>query len=139
MDDRIFLLSIEEFREYADHIPKIMCLWWLRSPGVARSVGSYVSLTSYEAFDFGIRVNTAGIAVRPALRLNDKQKSLEIGDRFIEAWFPWIVIGDDIAIAEMPVAFLRFDEESNNYETSDVRRFLLGWYEGRMKDDANVG
>lgn len=123
-DDRIFLLSIEEYEKYRDKIPQNNCWWWLRSPGLhfdgaadVRSAGSvnfYGNLVSNDD------------AVRPALYFSST--SYDPSDKFIYCGVTWVVLDKNLAIAEVPITFNRFDENDNNYETSEVRQLLLEWY-----------
>ena len=49
----------------------------------------------------------------------------EITDR-IEA------LNRELAVAEVPIGCHRYDEDSNDYATSDVRQYLRNWFEGRI-------
>lgn len=130
-DDMIFLLSNEEYERYKSMIPSVYCWWWLRSPGLYSDYAACVN-------DFG-DVNYNGdyvynviSAIRPALRIGDLESSgLEVGKRFIKYEFPWVYLGDNIAIAEVPIEFYVFDYESNDYETSGIRQFLEDWLNNR--------
>lgn len=130
--DKIFLLSVEEYEKHKDAISCIPCMWWVLErendswhAALVESVG--------DIFSYADSIGHMNCAVRPALRL--KSTNLEIGARFVEADFPWVVIGDGLAIAEMPIAFHRYDANAkkNSYETSEIRQFLLDWYEERTK------
>ena len=135
--DKIFLLSAEEYKKYEDKIPLIRDSWWLRSPGYDQFFAAFVYGNGPLNYG-GDDVNNDAVAVRPALRIDNPQSgNLKIGDRFVEADFPWIVIGDGLAIAEVPIAWRRFDAESNDYETSEIRQFLIAWYEERTKYNEN--
>ena len=130
-NDPIFLLSTEEYEKYKDKIPQINCWWWLRSPGTNSS--NYAANVFYDgSVDYyGHFVNYGyGAAVRPALRIARPEKyNIQIGMKIIRYDFPWIVIDKDLAIAEVPIAFRRFSKKSNNYENSEIRKFLLEWFE----------
>lgn len=147
-EDPIFLLSKEEYKKYKDKIPKINCWWWLRSPG---DESDYVAGISDSAFvyDYGSIVNCSDVAVRPALKISDSirtklrkfipvinanklQTYHRFGDRIVFNGVTWMKLSDDIYISEMPIDFRRFDASSNNYETSEIRQFLLKWFEERL-------
>lgn len=128
MKDKIFLLSIDEYKKYKANIPCIHCQWWLRSPGDDSDRAAGVSYDG-SVGDYGYYVDIVDVAVRPALRL--ESSAHKIGDRVIEAGFPWIVIDEGIAIAEVPIAFRRFAPSDNDYDTSEIRQFLMDWYEER--------
>ena len=133
--DKIFLLSAEEYKKYEDKIPFIRDSWWLRSPGDVQANAAFVYDDGY-LIDLGYGVSYDAVAVRPALSIDNPQaNNLKIGDRFVEADFPWIVIDEGLAIAEVPIAWRRFDAESNDYETSDIRQFLIAWYAERTVSD----
>ena len=126
-DDDIFLLSIEEYEKYKNVIPKISTWWWLRSPGLN---AYYAALVDDDGSidNSGDGVDYREYSVRPALRIsNQESKYFKIGGRFVKYAFPWIKIADNIVIAEVPIAFHRFDETSNDYKNSEIRQFLLDW------------
>lgn len=125
----ITLLSAEEYEKYKDRIPQINCSWWLRSPGINSNRAASVDYDG-SVFDLGDFVDLDYDAVRPALKISDGRK-YEIGKRVILYNFPWIIIDEGLAIAEVPIAFHRFDEKSNDYENSEIKKFLNDWLEGR--------
>lgn len=137
MNDKLFLLSTEEFKKYEDVIPRVRAWWWLRSHGYlsycAACVNNYGSVNNYGYF-----VRSVDSAVRPALKIkNPESLNLKVGDRITAYNFPFIVIDveEGLAIAEVPIAFRRFDEASNNYEKSEVRKFLMDWVDQRSTDE----
>lgn len=132
MNDEIFLLSIEEYEKYKNVIPKINCWWWLRSPGYSSTNAAYVYRDG-SVNDVGGNIRYDGVAVCPAIKFNPLL-SLKPGDRFIKHDFPWIYLGDCLAISEVPIAFRRFDKEGNDYDTSEVRKFLFEWKRSRLID-----
>ena len=131
-DDEIYLLSVEEYEKYMERVPMIKSWWWLRSPRDNSETAAFVY--SYD-FVLGLDVYCDNGAVRPALKLNLKSENLQIGQRVMKYDFPWIVIDveNQIGIAEVPIAFDKFDDDSNDYETSYIRKFLNEWPEKRMK------
>ncbi len=125
----ITLLSAEEYEKYKDNVPPINCSWWLRSPGINSNRASHVD-SGGSVDDDGLYVDRSNGAVRPALKMSDGRK-YEIGKRVILYNFPWIIIDKGLAIAEVPIAFRRFDNESNDYENSEIKKFLNDWLERR--------
>ena len=130
MKDELFLLSVEEYEKYKGVIPVIGSWWWLRSPDDDGDIAADV--------DFDGSVSTLGLLVnytngiRPALRVQKSEISnLQIGDRKIYYDFPFVKIDEDLLIAEVPIAFDKFDDDSNDYEKSYVKRFLEEWKDGR--------
>lgn len=129
MNDKLFLLSTEEYEKYKGVISHIKMWWWLRSPGdysnYAASVRSGGSINY-----FGNFVYRDNDAVRPALRIENLRSSpLKVGDRIVVYKFPFIVIDatEGLAIAEVPIAFRRYDKASNDYSNSEIRQFLVEW------------
>ena len=95
----------------------------------------------------GLDIGYHSVAVRPALKISNIQLGKEckpikptvfIRDEQRSTWLlvfngvTWIQIDDDLYISELPIAFRRFDEESDDYETSEIRKFLLNWFEERL-------
>lgn len=63
--------------------------------------------------------------IRPALKIGG------VRNKIVFNGVTWVKIDKDLYISELPIDFRRFDEESNDYETSEVRKFLLHWLEER--------
>ena len=138
MNDNLFLLSVDEYNKYENRIPYIACWWWLRSPGTYQYRAAIVS-DNGGLYDGGDGVYDYAVAVRPALRIgNLKSSNLQIGSKFIRFGFSWTVIDDNLAICDIPIAFNEFDAKSNDYESSEVRKFLLDWYEHNGYDETSI-
>ena len=132
MTDKIYLLSIEEYEKYKNVIPRINSWWWLRSPGYGSfSIAIVNSVGSVD--DFGYFVDRDIYGVRPALCLESDDLPI-IGTRKNYFDFPWVLIDKDLWIAEVPVGFWRFDEKSNDYEKSEIRKKLIEWYDSRYEE-----
>ena len=149
-NDPIFLLSKEEYEEYKDKIPKINCCWWLKSPGYSPKRSACVNYGGVG--DFGYDICDQFTGVRPALNLQSPvvlayfTKNLLCGethktrlmdivnkDTIVFCGVTWIKIDKYLYISELPIDFRRFDNKSNIYETSEVRKFLLFWFEERAE------
>lgn len=126
--DCIFLLSTEEYEKYKDKIPHINSWWWLRSPSSSSTRAAYISIDG-NATKYGASVNYIR-AIRPALRCIAGQWKVA-DNRIFRCGMTWIKIDENLYIAEVPIAFRRFDGDSNNYQTSEIRQFLLNWCEER--------
>lgn len=136
-EDSIFLLSEEEYKKYKDKIPHIDCHWWLRTPGIG---SKYVASSAY---DDHYRHDNDLYAVRPVIKMSAIRDCLYNGStycgakngRFLALGATWKIIDEEkgLAISEMPIMFSRFDAESNNYATSEVRKKLLDWYKERIE------
>jgi hypothetical protein len=126
-DDRIFLLSIEEYEKYKKVIPHKNCCWWLRSPGQWFNYTAFVTLDD-SVCDRGSLVYDTRIAIRPAIKYSET-KLHTLNALFTKYGTTWVVIDpfEQIAIAENPIHFMEFDRCRNDYESSDIRAFLLQW------------
>lgn len=127
--DEIFLPSIEEYEKYKDVIPHINTWWWLRSPGNPQGSATYVDYGG-SVGSVGYSVSTDIVCVRPMIHLPTNIIA-SIGDKIYLYSFPWVVIDEHLAIAEVPIGFEKFDDGSNNYEESYIRKFLLDWLKER--------
>lgn len=132
--DEIFLLSIEEYEYYEDKIPHENCWWWLRFSGYNQHFAAAVDIDGSVRYR-GHNVHRDDGAVRPTLKYSNLEfqiiKFSVRKDRFLFHEFLFKIIDEEnkIAIAEVPIAFDKFDEKSNDYETSGIRRKLLKWFE----------
>jgi len=127
-DDELFLLSADEFEYYRKLIPEYNDWWWLRSRGRYNYCAEYVYDSGYAYCINDLYIDEDG-CVRPALHFDDS--TITIGDRFIKYDFPFVCIDRGLAIAEVPIEPHKFDNNSNDYETSEVRRFLEEWRKSR--------
>jgi hypothetical protein len=126
MNDKIYLLSKEGYEKYKNVIPPLNCEWWLRSPCYYSDCTSTVDCDG-SVGDDGAYYYDPFVAVRPVIRIPYNNL---IGTRIVMYSFPWIVIDNELAIAEMPITFMEFGEDEY-YETSHVRKFLLDWIKDR--------
>lgn len=133
-DDDIFLLAVEECEHYKNEIPHENWWWWLRSPGKHQHSAADVYYDG-SVFCSGYYVVYNYSAVRPALKYSNLESQIIEctihKDHFLFHEFPFRIIDAEkkIAIAEVPITFDMFDKESNDYETSYIRRKLLDWFE----------
>lgn len=130
--DEVFIPSVEEYEKYRDTMPHIGMWWWLRSPG---NDSPYTAIVYYDGSVYydGFNVGHSNGAVRPMIHLPSGTIEINapVGAKINLYNFPWVVIDKHLAIAEVPIAFKRFDETSNDYEESHIRQFLLDWIKGR--------
>ena len=120
-EDKLFLLSIEEYEKYKDIIPECKTIWWLSSPGSYDKFAAYVDGSGWVDV-FGNFVDTANLGIRPALKI--ETYGYDIGETIVYKYHPYIVIDKDLCIAKVPIDFDKFDEESNDYESSYIRTKL---------------
>lgn len=134
-DSNIFLLSTEEYKKYKDKIPHINCGWWLRSPGYYSQTAVVISGGGIVQYA-GYSVHLSNFGVRPVLRclpnFLGQWRFADTNDRIFRCGMTWIKIDENLYIAEVPIAFRRFDEKDNNYQTSEIRQFLLNWCKERV-------
>lgn len=136
-DDKIFLLSIEEYKKYIDKIPHMTTWWWLRSSGHSSYFAAYVSKEGYVCA-YGLSVNYGEGSVRPALKYTSLN-TIKSKDKDCFVWneTKWKIIDEEkkIAISCLPITFEMFDNDSNDYASSEIREWLLNWFEEGVKDE----
>lgn len=135
----ITLLSIEEAEKLPQNILRINTRWWLRSPGDLNYTAALVS-TDGRMNVYGNFVDTAAVAVRPALKISNLESlNLKIGgevaclgDRI------WYYIGDDLLLYCDLIGYCAFNKKQklNEFEGSDIQKLLKGWLEKEI-DDTN--
>ena len=135
------LLSVEEYKEYKDNIPLLHICWWLRSPG---SRDKHVMTVNSKG-----KVNADGIladltdktgfclvALRPALKITNLESlDLQIKDQFELVTHGFTVISDNLAICNDTFTSMAFrrDGSSNDYEISDVKKYIEEWFDNTCK------
>lgn len=112
-----------------------ICCWWLRSPGDG-SMNAAVVLPSGAVDGDGYNVDTAVRAVRPTLRilgslLNTLPRTKKGYVIYLDT--KWIDISDYLGYPcllkkKCMKESHRFDIKSNNYEESEVKKFIEDWY-----------
>ena len=134
IEEEIFLLSEEEYENYKDKIPKINFPWWLRSSSKNSKCAKWVYDTPFSNIIEDIGIHFKGM-VRPALKGTfDSYYGYINGKKIVYTIYcgiTWIEIDRDLYIAELPIGYKQFDKKSKNYETSEIRKFLLDWYKER--------
>lgn len=132
----ITLLSIEEYKQYRNIIPRKYFWWWLRSfsdiPTYAASVSSEGSLSL-------CHVSISSPCVRPVLIC--EQTNLDAGVEISFADKDWTVLNESIILCNSSIGNCAFRKErdacdSNIYEASDVKKFIQDW---KTKEVANNG
>ena len=133
------LLSSEEYNNYKNRIPHLDKNWWLRSPGYDDALRAVCVFG-----DFGFVFNRGDIVygelgVRPALQINLSSSNLSVGDEFVIGEHKFTVISESYAISNSDIGYYPFRKDSkadnaNNYEVSDVKKFVDEWYEELIKE-----
>lgn len=128
------LLAKEEVEELPKRLRLHTNWWWTNSANAL-----YSSIVLCVFGDSGCVSNeytcNANVA-RPALLF--KSKSLKIGDRFSVAGLEFEVITDDLAFCLSDIGECRFRndveaKDANQYETSDVKKFVDNWFKENVK------
>lgn len=136
----ITLLSIEEYEAYRPYIGPAGYTWWLRSTGNYSAYAACVGSRGY-VDSYGQVVGYNDIAVRPALQItNLESANIKIGDKFCLFGYKWTVISKELALCDEVVGKHAFREDwqaegTNDYEKSDVKRFLEEWFDERCKEE----
>ena len=128
--EEVTLLSEEEYVESKDNIPFWGERWWLRAPGNTQNNAVYVYT---DGSLYGTYVNNQNVVVRPALIISNlKYCHLSVGNQFKVANRTWTVISNTIALCDGSIGKQCFnlkikEENSNNYETSDIKKYVDEW------------
>lgn len=119
--DEITLLSVEEAEKIPDSVRACGKWWWLRSLGDCQN---YAAIVHYDGYVYrgGYDVDIDGRAVRPAFRINNLKSEIGEPVRVSKIWCT--VIDKDLVLANHPICNHRFDEKSNNWETSEIKAFI---------------
>lgn len=130
-NDKIFLLSEDEYLNYCEKIRRINGWWWLRTPCVLKEWAGTVCGGGMPDNVIYSEVYSYTGLVRPAIKFTDSDKRID--NKVYKCGYTWIVIDDEekIAIAEFAISARSFDECDNDYSMSAIRDYLLKWYEDR--------
>lgn len=132
------LLSLEEYNNYKNIIPHLDKNWWLRSPGYRSRDAAFVYGVDGYVFDNGFNVPNP-FGVRPVLQINLSSSNLSVGDEFVIGKHKFTVISESYAISNSNIGWCPFRKDykadnANNYEASDVKKFVDEWYEELTKE-----
>lgn len=85
LEDKIFLLSVDEAKKLPTKVRKFKRCWWLRSLGLSSHDSAYVSHDG-NVYPYGIYIDFDPISIRPAItvKANDLLKSLELEPNMIK-------------------------------------------------------
>lgn len=125
------LLSIEESEALPLRLRVYKNVWWLRAPGRYYDCAECVL---YDGYSHNVYVRDDGSGVRPALQIKNLESSnLKIGDLFIFGKKKFEIVSDSLAfcIEDIGKCCFRKDwraEGANDYEKSDVKKFVDAWF-----------
>lgn len=137
VNDRIFLLSADEAVKLPSEFLKSNNWWWLRTSGYDNELVAVVTEYGKVLRSAKLAYNTNG-GVRPAIRFDRHEEILTLnrtnGGYYKYLGKKWIDITDYIGFPcllkkksfEAPS---RFDATTNSYAISEIRKWLLDWYE----------
>ena len=115
----------KESREYKTSM-------WLRNPGHHDKFACYVDFFGTVSYSGGSIYDADGI--RPALQICNLG-SFNVGDIFSIGEYYFKIISPELAwLYKQDIGFDIFDKESNNYETSHVKRVVDAWFEELKKE-----
>lgn len=124
----ITLLTREEVKALPTEIRKCDDFWWLRSQGFLADFAAFVD-GRFGNIDACGRYVSDALGVRPALRVNLKSINLQIGDKVAVFGYVWTVITENLILCDNIVGESLFREDyANDYETSDIKKWVEKWY-----------
>lgn len=128
--DKITLLSVDEYKANRYLISNVASWWWLRTPGtnidypgVEQIVNGWIFAGHVSHID----------GVRPILRIKNPESAfLKIGVKFRLADYTWTMLGDGLALCDDVIGECAFRKDweaidANDYEKSDVKKYLEEW------------
>lgn len=124
------LLSTEEYERYAHIIPLVKGVWWLRSPSPNSEAAACVSYSG-AVYGYGYYVYRTNFGVRPAFRINLPDSYLfNAGDKIYVHGLECTVLNTNAdknefyVLSDTVITRRRFDKESNDWETSELKAYL---------------
>lgn len=117
----ITLLTVEEARSLPKEVTNRGCQWWLRSPCSDRPDAAYIYNVG-DASVYGYFVQAHYVGVRPAFKIANLKSSRLNKILVGKTWCT--VIAPGLALADRTVCIHRYDAESNNWETSELKAFI---------------
>ena len=130
---RATLLSIEEAKQLDENTLKAKDSWWLRSPGELDFKAAFVFGDGCDIVNKGNYVE-GSFGVRPALEINGLELSnLKIGSSITFGDHSFTIISDKYALCDDIIGEYAFRKDwrakdANNYETSDVKKYIDDWF-----------
>lgn len=124
----IFLLSDVQYEGWKRVIPPIPKRWWLKTSD-SETVSHVKTINSYGEEVLFPHANET-VYVRPALVLNDV---MPVGCVFEFAGLEWTIVSSiykiAVAICNGTIAQRRFDSKSNEWDKSEIKKWLEEWIE----------
>ena len=121
--ESVTLLTIDEYENSKALISHSKSWWWLRSPGAYNNAAAYVFIDG-DVYPDGFLVNKAA-GVRPAFKLEFmKASELNPGDKVQIGKYTATVLYDDMLLLDSFVTKHVFDEESNVWRKSAIKKYI---------------
>ncbi len=113
--------------------------WWLRSSDDNQGRGAFV-FEDGSILYYGRCFNLAPHCVRPALIINIESSNYKLGDTFIFGDKTFKIISDELAFCLEDIGYCCFRADwkapdANDYEASDVKKFVDIWFKEAMQDE----
>lgn len=116
---KITLLTEEQAEKLPIEMLKRGCRWWLRSPTNSR----YAANVSRDGWSNYCRnVNDAYIGVVPAFIIDNL--NTDFGNKVYVDKLQCTVVGENLVLADEVVCQHRYDENSSDWETSELKAFI---------------
>ena len=141
------LLTVEEAKQIPERLRKYNTFWWLKSVGYPAGYPSELLCNSVAAVDYkgsihskGFNVHIQYFAIRPVLIISNLNSSgLKIGDVFKFGGKRFEIISNDKAFCLNNIGQCAFRKGSgtsdmNEYEKSDVKKYIDEWFEKSIKE-----
>jgi len=132
------LLSVEEAKQVPEEIRKFEGWWWLRSPGLNTHC---VAGVHYDGVvdGYGLDVYYDNYSVRPALQLNlESSNPVSDGTKLRVGEYDFTVVcNGEYALCDTSIGNSAFRKDwdakdANDYEASDVKIIVDGWYKKKI-------
>ncbi|MCR5106097.1 MAG: hypothetical protein K6B68_16830 [Eubacterium sp.] len=137
------LLSVKEAKNLDKEILKADENWWLRSPSDRDRIAACVFGESGFVRSHGCSVRME-FGVRPALKISNLESSgYKIGESVYFGGHSFTIISDTYALCDDMIGECAFRKDSkadnsNKYETSDIKRYVETWFE-KVKEQSRDG
>lgn len=134
------LLSIEEVVALPYYLRAYKNWWWLRSPG-RQSYNAVLVNKGGRIYGYGYPVGIDDDAVRPVLQISNLEPTnLKIGDSIFFGEKEFEIISDELAFCKTDIGICCFREDceaedANDYEKSDIKKFVDKWFERALKEN----
>ena len=132
--ESIYLLSFKEAKDLPLSVLSNGSFWWLRSKGDKRGLATMVDNVGYfypYCFVDGI------CGVRPAIRIKGLKLNniIRVGDTVDLLGMEAQYIGNNSILLRENISAHRFDAKSNEYEISEIKKYIEDWLEEKMKEE----